>query len=245
MSSKRLGIGILTILASLLVVVFVVTLLARLGSVSTTPPTTVAQPETSSNLIFTVVSPPEQLYADRNVRLAWEPIPGANAYSVELWGGIYNRMTPCRWIATTYCQIGQMWKGNTYSWQVIARTNAGAEIRGPEWTFTISKDGPPADAPGCLGAPVLLMPDGAIVAKDMAINLLWSPPNDCQPDGYTFRINTSNDPEEKPWIIDTGVGDTIYTYTFAPGIYHLHVRACKSCTPYDPGAWNNHHIVVK
>lgn len=204
---------------------------------------TAVQPETLPEAgIASPVNPLDgsTLFADRNIALAWA-MPGASAYKVELWGEPYSLMVPCNWKEGTTCQIGQMAKGHTYSWRVKARNAIGEEANwSPTWTFTISKDGPSVDAPGCLGAPRVQSPTDGEVATGATVTFVWLPPVGCeQPDGYTVRANTSkDDPEAKPWIVDTGKGSSPHDHIFtAPGTYYWYVRACKPCTPYDPGAW--------
>ena len=72
-----------------------------------------------------------------DVTLSWSAAAGATQYKVELWGGVYSRMTPCDWQSGTSCHIGQMWPGNVL-WRVRARDGSGNESEwSDEWNFTI------------------------------------------------------------------------------------------------------------
>ncbi len=72
-----------------------------------------------------------------DVTLRWNGLSGATQYRVELWGGVYSRMTPCNWQSGTSCHIGTMWPGNVL-WRVQARDGSGHESAwSDEWNFTI------------------------------------------------------------------------------------------------------------
>jgi hypothetical protein len=90
----------------------------------------------------------------------------------------------------------------------------------------------------CAAAPSLIEPIDGQTLSSRTVRLSWEAPQDCIPDGYTVRINPDYDPEAKPWIVDAGWGPTAYTYTFmADGTYYWHIRACKPCSPFQPGHW--------
>src|SRR6266536_4500211 len=73
----------------------------------------------------------------------------------------------------------------------------------------------------------------------------WNAPSSCTPDGYSFNVSPTSDPEANK-IFGGGVGPTEYAYTFTnPGTYYISVRACKTCTPYVPGPWVTIRIVVQ
>lgn len=72
-----------------------------------------------------------------DVTLRWNSLSSATQYKVEVWGGVYQLMTPCDWQSGTSCHIGQMWPGNVL-WHVKARTSSGTESAwSEEWNFTI------------------------------------------------------------------------------------------------------------
>lgn len=84
--------------------------------------------------------------SDTEVILKWKQSPDATEYKVELWGGPYDRMTPCNWQAATSCYIGRMWPGTMY-WRVKARNTAGQESDWSEtWSFTVQQQLPTATA---------------------------------------------------------------------------------------------------
>lgn len=93
----------------------------------------------SPNSSGNVLSPPNgaTLTANTEVDLAWPTISDKVEYKVELWGEPYSTMTPCNWQGGTYCHIGVMWPGHTYSWHVMGRNNAGESGWSPTYTFTI------------------------------------------------------------------------------------------------------------
>jgi len=73
----------------------------------------------------------------------------------------------------------------------------------------------------------------------------WNAPSSCTPDGYSFNVSPTSDPEANK-IFGGGVGPTEYAYNFTtPGTYYISVRACKTCTPYVPGPWVTIRVVVQ
>jgi hypothetical protein len=90
----------------------------------------------------------------------------------------------------------------------------------------------------CLATPTLTAPVDGQSLTSRTVIMTWEAPQGCVPDGYTVRITLNQDPDAKPWIVDTGWAPTDYTHTFtADGTYYWHIRACKPCTPFHPGAW--------
>ncbi|MBO9367672.1 MAG: M23 family metallopeptidase, partial [Chloroflexi bacterium] len=78
------------------------------------------------------------------ITLVWNAVSNATQYKVELWGGPYDRMTPCNWQNATSCRIGTMWPGTMY-WRVKARNASGQESEWSEtWSFTIQEVQPTA-----------------------------------------------------------------------------------------------------
>lgn len=185
------------------------------------------------------------LYKGSDITFVWNGVPGATAYYLEYSGGPYGTLNS-GWVNSTSYHIGQMWPGNTYTWHVKAGNGSGDSDWSPTWSFTVSNSDPPPDAPGCLGAPSLQSPgDGASFNAGTQVTLRWEPPKDCSPDGYTFRITSGSNPNDQPWIVDTGWAPTSYIYSFNNnGTYYWSVRACKPCTPYNPGAWATRRIVI-
>jgi len=105
-------------------------------------------------------------------------------------------------------------------------------------------DGPPLGGSGTCSVPFLNSPnDGYVhISSDRTITFNWSPPSDCSPDGYTFRVKTVPDMDSGgATIFDEGQGDTQVTKSFGSEWdntdLYWSVRACKPCTPYNPGPW--------
>ncbi|HEY7021902.1 MAG TPA: peptidoglycan DD-metalloendopeptidase family protein [Ktedonobacterales bacterium] len=105
----------------------------------------------------------------------------------------------------------------------------------------------------CTSAPNLSSPNDGQTLNNRSVTFVWNPPSGCSlgsNDGYTLHINTSSDPEAQPILKDTGVGSNnggsvSYSFTFSSdGTYYWHVRTCKPCTPYTPGAWANRRLVI-
>ena len=92
-------------------------------------------------------------------------------------------------------------------------------------------------------APSLNSPNDGYVhtSSDRTITFSWSPPPDCTPDGYTFRVSTSSSMDIVPGLPDKGEGGTQTSHTFGSEWDNRDlwwsVRACKPCTPYNPGPW--------
>lgn len=83
-----------------------------------------------------------------DITLVWNAAANATQYKVELWGGPYDKMTPCNWQSETTCHIGQMWPGTMF-WHVKARNSSGQESEWSEtWSFTIQDiPSPPTNTP--------------------------------------------------------------------------------------------------
>ncbi|RLG20032.1 hypothetical protein DRN74_06085, partial [Candidatus Micrarchaeota archaeon] len=97
---------------------------------------------------------------------------------------------------------------------------------------------------GTCSAPSLNSPaDGYVhTSSDRTITFNWSPPPDCTPDGYTFRVKTVPDMDSGGiTVFDEGQGGTQVTKQFGSEWdntdLYWSVRACKPCTPYNPGPW--------
>lgn len=96
---------------------------------------------------------------------------------------------------------------------------------------------------GTCSAPSLNSPnDGYIhTSSERTITFSWSPPSNCTPDGYTFRVSTSSSMDIVPGLPDRGEGGTQTTHTFGSEWDNRDlwwsVRACKPCTPFNPGPW--------
>jgi hypothetical protein len=97
---------------------------------------------------------------------------------------------------------------------------------------------------GTCSAPPLNSPNDGYVhtSLDRTITFNWSPPSNCIPDGYTFRVKTVPDMDSGgTTIFDEGQGGTQVTKQFGSGWdnfdLYWSVRACKPCTPYNPGPW--------
>jgi len=93
-------------------------------------------------------------------------------------------------------------------------------------------------------APSLNSPsDGYIhTSSDRTITFNWSPPSNCTPDGYTFRVKTVPDMDSGgDTVFDEGQGGTQVTKQFGSQWdnrdLYWSIRACKPCTPFNPGPW--------
>ncbi len=93
-------------------------------------------------------------------------------------------------------------------------------------------------------APFLITPPDNATPTNRDMSFDWDPPSNLSPDGYTFRIRTTSNMELNSGgetVLDTGVGPSEYRYTLDPKWdnkdLYWSVRACKPCTPYNPGAW--------
>jgi hypothetical protein len=107
------------------------------------------------------------------ITLVWNAVSNATQYKVELWGGPYDRMTPCNWQNATSCRIGTMWPGTMY-WRVKARNASGQESEWSEtWSFTIQEIQP--TAPPAPSRPTLLSPaNGSSWPQSTEITLVWN-----------------------------------------------------------------------
>ncbi|GEM_PF-6562117 len=185
------------------------------------------------------------LYAGSDITFSWNGMSNTTAYYLEYAGGRYGTLNS-GWVNSTSYHVGQMWPGNTYTWRVKARNSGGEGDWSPTWSFAVSNSDPPYDAPGCLGAPSLQSPgQGDTINSGTQVTFRWAPPPNCSPGGYTFRITSSSNPNEQPWIVDTGEGSTSHMFTFnSNGTYYWSVRACKPCTPFAPGAWSTRILII-
>ena len=100
------------------------------------------------------------------------------------------------------------------------------------------------DCGGTCSAPSLNSPgDGYVhTSTDRTITFSWSAPSNCTPDGYTFRVKTVPDMDSGgTTIFDEGQRGTQVTKQFGSEWdntdLYWSVRACKPCTPYNPGPW--------
>ena len=97
---------------------------------------------------------------------------------------------------------------------------------------------------GTCSEPTLNSPNDHYVhtSSDRTITFDWSAPADCTPDGYTFRVKTvTNMDSGGTTIFDEGQGGTQVTKQFGSEWdntdLYWSVRACKPCTPFNPGQW--------
>lgn len=92
-------------------------------------------------------------------------------------------------------------------------------------------------------APILVSPSNGYVheSPDRTIAFEWSPPANCTPDGYTFRVSTSSSMDIVPGLPDSSEGGTSTVEMFGSEWdntdLYWSVRACKPCNPYNPGPW--------
>jgi len=97
---------------------------------------------------------------------------------------------------------------------------------------------------GTCSAPSLNSPNDGYVhtSSDRTITFSWSPPSNCTPDGYTFRVKTVATMDSGgTTIFDEAQGGTQVTKQFGSQWdntdLYWSVRACKPCTPFNPGPW--------
>lgn len=165
---------------------------------------------------------------------------------------MYNGTNPrTQWInecdGSTFCHESVMGSAAVKYW--VANVLAVPVSVGPGQPTPTpqspSPSGSPPSSASCTTAPAIAAPSNGQTIASRSVPLSWNRPSSCSPDGYTLHINTSPDPEAQPILLDTGVGPTSYSYTFAKdGTYYWHVRACKTCTPYKPGPWATAKVVV-
>jgi len=97
----------------------------------------------------------------------------------------------------------------------------------------------------CTDAPTFTDHHDGDVINTGSTTFHWNAPSSCTPDGYSFNVSPTSDPEANK-IFGGGVGPTEYAYNFTnPGTYYISVRACKTCTPYVPGPWVTIRVVVQ
>ncbi|MCB9430942.1 MAG: fibronectin type III domain-containing protein [Ardenticatenaceae bacterium] len=78
-----------------------------------------------------------------------------------------------------------------------------------------------------LNPPDLLSPNNGEILDNRSVHFAWQSPNSPNQTGYTFRLNTSANPDTQPWLVDTGLGNeyTSYDHTFAAdGTFYWHMR---------------------
>ncbi len=104
---------------------------------------------------------------------------------------------------------------------------------------------PPPPPPGACSAPPLLEPDESATLNSRTVTFRWQAPNCSILNGYTFRLNRSSNPDDQPWIKDTGLGTqhTDYTWTFdQDGTYYWHMRSWS--TSNQPSVWVSRRFVI-
>jgi hypothetical protein len=80
---------------------------------------------------------------------------------------------------------------------------------------------------GTLQPPHLNTPTSGQVLTSRTVNFAWTSPNSTNQNGYTFRLSSYSNPNTQPWIVDTGLGNhiTSYSRTFSSdGTYYWHMR---------------------
>lgn len=75
-------------------------------------------------------------------------------------------------------------------------------------------------------SPTLLAPANGQTSSIGSVTFSWVAPNCTGLTGYTLHINQSPDPEAQPFLLDTGVGGTSYSYALSSGgVYYWHVAS--------------------
>jgi murein DD-endopeptidase MepM/ murein hydrolase activator NlpD len=156
------------------------------------------------------------LAQNTDVTLYWNSSVNATDYTVEVWGSVYSKMTPCNWQSGTSCHIGVMWPGTVY-WHVKARDSSGQETGWSDtWSFVIQESTPEA------GKPTLSSPsNGASLAQSTDITLVWNSSS-----GATqYKVELWGGPYSLMTPCDWQSGTSCHIGTMWPGTMYWHVKA--------------------
>lgn len=92
------------------------------------------------------------------------------------------------------------------------------------WMYYVEHNG---GGGGSLNHPTLLSPSSGQTLTSRSVHFTWQSPNSPSQTGYTFRLNTSSNPDTQPWIVNTELGNeySSYDYTYSSdGTYYWHMR---------------------
>ncbi len=157
---------------------------------------------------------------DTDVTLRWNNADNATQYKVELWGGPYDRMTPCNWQSATSCHIGTMWPGTMY-WHVKARNANGQESEWSEtWSFTIQE--PPPTSPPVPERPTLASPaNGSSWTQNTDITLVWNP----AANATQYKVELWGGPYDRMTPCNWQSATSCHIGTMWPGTMYWRVKA--------------------
>jgi hypothetical protein len=157
-----------------------------------------------------------------DVTLRWNSAANATQYKVELWGGPYERMTPCDWQSGTSCHIGQMWPG-TMSWRVKARNASGQETDWSDtWSFTIQETPPTQTPVPSANRPTLSTPgNGSSMAQSTDVTLRWNSATNAT----QYKVELWGGPYERMTPCDWQSGTSCHIGQMWPGNMMWRVKA--------------------
>ena len=92
---------------------------------------------------------------------------------------------------------------------------------------------------------MLVISSMMVTLTSRSVHFTWQNPNSTNQSGYTFRLNTSSNPDTQPWIVDTGLGNsyTSYDNTFSSdGTYYWHMRTWN--TSNQASSWVTRSFVI-
>ncbi len=196
------------------------------------------QSGTTENIIPPILNSPENgsgLDQNSKVKLSWNNASDASEYKVEVWGGPYDRMTPCDWQAGTSCKIGQMWSG-TMSWHVKARSTSGQESEWSDtWSFTVEEETeseatptsptPTVSAQSSVEKPILSKPaNSSSWSKSTEIKLTWEAVSGAD----EYKVELWGGPYDTMTPCDWQSRKSCYIGIMWPGTMSWHVKARSS-----------------
>ncbi|MCZ7673290.1 MAG: hypothetical protein M5U34_42345 [Chloroflexi bacterium] len=91
---------------------------------------------------------------------------------------------------------------------------------------------------GTLDPPALISPNNGERLTNRSVHFVWQSPNSTNQNGYTFRLNSSSNPDTQPWIEDTGLGNEYTSYGYelpSDGTFYWHMRTWN--TSNEASAW--------
>lgn len=154
------------------------------------------------------------------IQLRWNGMNNAAAYTVELWGGQYDRMVPCNLTIETECNIGKMYAG-VMSWRVKAK-RAGNQFTdwSDTWTFEVQQKSNASARPE---KPMLSNPaNNAEITQETDITLVWNNSSN----GYDYKVELWGEAyDQKMTPCEWGKAVNCHIGTMWPGLASWHVIA--------------------
>jgi len=154
------------------------------------------------------------------IQLKWDVVTTATAYTVELWGGPYDRMVPCELTTEMGCYIGRMYPGEM-SWRVKAKRPDNQFTEWSDtWTFEVRQK---SDPPARPEKPMLSEPANNVeVDQDTNITLVWNGSSQ----GYDYKVELWGDAYDQTMTpCDWGQAASCHIGTMWPGLASWHVIA--------------------